>query len=118
MQTVLEFFRQKVDSCIENKQELIRRKTMLEEYYRNTYNSGHYIRRPRQFDSTRRQLTVCGYLSDSRSSGFYKILKPIEPGLTSSALRKKYNSVKIKQSSAYKESVPVLVKLFGYFKKK
>lgn len=47
--------------------------------------SEHYL------DSTRRQLTVCGYLADTGKPGRYKLLKPVEMELTVSKLRKMYD---------------------------
>ena len=47
--------------------------------------SEHYL------DSTRRQLTVCGYLADTGKPGRYKLLKSVEMELTVSKLRKMYD---------------------------
>ena len=49
--------------------------------------SEHYL------DSTRRQLTVCGYLADTGKPGRYKLLKPVEMELTVSKLRKMYDTI-------------------------
>lgn len=45
----------------------------------------------RYLDSTRRQLTVCGYLADTGKPGRYKLLKSVEMELTVSKLRKMYD---------------------------
>lgn len=99
MKTVLQYFKEKIDTCIENKQEIVRRKTMIEEYYRSHKNGNYYVSHPGQFDSIRRQLTVCGYLAEGTGSGFYRILKPIEPELNSGELRRTYD-VMIKEKTS------------------
>ena len=49
--------------------------------------SEHYL------DSTRRQLTVCGYLADTGKPGRYKLLKSVEMELTVYKLRKMYDAL-------------------------
>lgn len=89
--TVLSYFRDKIESHKKSGYELLRRHTMLQEYYHDDKNYKYFVSFPKQFDSVRRQLTVCGYLKETSNPGFYKILKSIEPSLTSSQLRKMYD---------------------------
>lgn len=42
-------------------------------------------------DTTRRMLVVCGYLEDTKCAGTYRVLKLIEPDLTSTKLRDMYD---------------------------
>lgn len=49
--------------------------------------SMHYI------DKTRRQLTVCGYLTDTGTPGHYIATRPIPSTLTVTQLDKDYNAV-------------------------
>jgi hypothetical protein len=42
-------------------------------------------------DTTRRKLTVCGYLSDTVFSGRYQVVKKIPDDLTINGLTKLYN---------------------------
>lgn len=89
--TVLSYFRDKIEDCKKVGRTTLWRHTMLKECYTGNKNYKHLITHYSQFDSIRRQLTVCGYLKETSNRGFYRILKSIEPGLTSSQLRKMYD---------------------------
>lgn len=93
MQTVLDYFREKINTKITNSEETLSRRAMIGELYKEDKNASHYLKKSGQFDSIRRQLTVCGYLKESNISGFYKIVKPVEPGLNSGELRRRYDNI-------------------------
>lgn len=71
--------------------DIITRKEMMEAVYNNA------SRPLSTTDTRRRQLVVCGYLHNIRCSqnviiaGQYRVIKHIEPELTSSALEKMYS---------------------------
>lgn len=48
---------------------------------------------PASIDTLRRQLSVCGYISEGDGNGTYIKLKQIPIDLTSSDLRKEYNTI-------------------------
>lgn len=93
MQTVLDYFRGKINTKISNNEGLLSRRAMIEELYRENKNASYYLKNSGQFDSIRRQLTVCGYIKESNISGCYEVVKPVESELNSGELRRRYNNI-------------------------
>ncbi len=84
---------QKLRELINSKEigDIVSRKEMMEYIYNDA------SRRLSTTDTRRRQLVVCGYLHNIRCShnviiaGQYRVIKHVEPELTSSALEKMYS---------------------------
>lgn len=79
---------EKLKECINNKPigEYILRSELLKAVYGDTSVKRSTV------DTNRRMLVVCGYLSDTFCAGKYTVVKHLEPELTSTKLRNRYDT--------------------------
>lgn len=87
-ETVLSFFRRKINSKLEKNERFMKRSNLINEFYENWGLENKY----RQFDSIVSQLIALGYIK-VWERGIYKILKPIPEKLNSGMLRKEYDEL-------------------------